>query len=229
MKKIISLFAAVAFATMALAAPAMATTDHSDHDGREISGKPVTVCHATSSARNPYVKLTNVPVVQFFGQNGHASHEGDIWAAFSYIKRTGADTWETVNVPSQGDTSLLAFDDCQKPKVDTPVAKPTPVFSDACGTKNDTFAVAPGEGYTVGDVTTDGLTKTIVVTLNEGFVWAGGSHDALTFSHTFTNEDCGLPDTGSKAQHNTIAGASALAFVALLGGGLMFTRRRRTN
>src|SRR6478609_4013572 len=151
MKKFIVVAAAVVTAMLGLAGPASAGEGH-DHP--EVSGKPVTVCHATASQSNPYVKLPNVPLVQFLGQNGHEEHEGDIWAAFSYIVRTGPEQgdYETVNVPAQGNQALLAFDNCQPPAEDTPVTKPEPVFNDLCGTENDVFSVAPGTGFTVSPV-----------------------------------------------------------------------------
>lgn len=223
MKKILMLIAAMAFGLFGLAAPASATNDNHP----EVSGKPVTVCHKTGSASNPYVKLDNVPLVQFIGPNGHAEHEGDIWAAFSYIVRTGPNEgdFETVNVPAQGDTALLAFDKCKQPIEDTPVTKPEVVFNDLCGTKNDTFSVAPGEGYTVGAVQHTSGVQRIVVTLAEGFKWSDQSTDPVTFERPeFTNVDCGLPETGA-AEYATLAGWLSLSGAVVLGSLLLIRRR----
>lgn len=215
-------------ALLALAGPASAGEGN---DGREVSGKPVTVCHATGSASNPYVKLENVQLVQFLNPvNGHVNHEGDIWAPFSYIVRTGPEQgdYETVNVAGQGDQSLLAFEDCKKPREDTPVTKPEPVFQDLCGTKNDTFSVAGGQGFTVGAVQIVGGIQRIVVTLAEGFKWADGTTAPLVFERNiFTNVPCDLPETGG-SEYASTAGYASLAGVAVVGG-LMLLRRRRVD
>ena len=222
---IVALLAAGAIALGAGAASA--TGNH----GPEVSGKPVTVCHATGSSSNPYVKLENVPLVQFLGNNGHADHSNDIWAAFSYVKRTGAETWETVNVPAQGDTSLLAFDKCKKPRVDTPVTQPEPVYNDLCGTSNDVFSVAPGEGYTVTGPVNEGANQVITVTLNEGYKWStgGDNYTPLRFvKPAFTNVDCDLPDTGAP-EMATMAGWTAVGGLVLLAVMAIFMHRRREN
>lgn len=227
MNKILALIAALAFSTVALAVPAQAT---GNHPKPEVSGKPVTVCHATGSSSNPYVKLDNVPLVQFLGQNGHADHEGDIWAAFSYVKRTGSDSWVTVNVPAQGDTSLLAFDKCTKPKVDKPVTRPEAVYQDLCGTKNDVFSVVDGEGYSVSGVVNEGSNQVITATLDDGFKWStgGDAYNPIRFVRpAFTNEDCDLPETGASAVYNTPGGLAALAGLLIVGSaGLILSRRK---
>lgn len=40
----------------------------------EINNGKITICHATSSAKNPYNEIT----ISINGLNGHAKHEGDI-------------------------------------------------------------------------------------------------------------------------------------------------------
>lgn len=230
MKKIAVLCAAVVFALMGLAAPASAT---GGHDHPEVSGKPVTVCHATGSQSNPYVKLDNVPLVQFLGQNGHYNHEGDIWAPFSYIERTGSDEgdYKTVNVPGQGDQSLLAFDKCQQPKEDTPVTRPEAVYNDECGIKDDTFSVAPGEGYTVSGIVNEGNNLVITATLLPGFKWSTGG-DAVNpirfVRNGFTNVPCGLPDTGDSETGTTAGYIAGLGALLIGGATLLFGRRRRS-
>lgn len=216
MKKFTILLAVLAASLISLAAPAQATGDHPSADN-----KKVTLCHATGSASNPFTKI-EISVNAFYNA-GHIDHEGDIWEAFSYVTNGG----DTVNVPARGDTALLAFDDCDQPDEDTPVTKPDAVFNDACGTEDDVFSVAPGEGYTVGAIQTDGVIQSITVTLNEGFVWTGGDTAPLRFERpAFTNVDCDIPNTGA-AEYATGMGAGALAGVAALGA-LMLLRRRAT-
>ena len=110
MKKLISAIAVIAIAMLSaltFASPASAAS------GPSAKNQKVDVCHATASETNPYVRV-NVSVASFYNA-GHLDHEQggrkDIYAAFSYATKGG----NVVNVPAQGDTSLLAFDDCQDP------------------------------------------------------------------------------------------------------------------
>ena len=219
MKKITLLFAALAISIVALAGPASATSNGQP----DADNKKVTLCHATGSETNPYTKIT-ISVMAFYNA-GHIDHAGDIWEAFSYTTKGG----DVVNVPAQGDTSLLAFDDCSKPKVDQQIAVPSPVFADECGTEHDVFSVAPGLGYTVHPVVKGGdLTQSITVTADEGFVFADGTKSVTFSKPAFTNIDCGLPQTGGPASFNTTGGIAALAGIVLIGGFLLTPRRRTT-
>jgi hypothetical protein len=216
MKKILMIVAALAAVMLGFAGPASANDDQPDADN-----KKVTLCHATSSDTNPYEKIT-VSVSAFYNA-GHIDHAGDIWEAFSYVTKGG----DTVNVPAQGDTSLLAFEDCEKPDEDTPVTKPDAVFADPCGTANDVFSVPAGQGYTVGAVQVNGAVQSITVTLDDGFVWADGTSAPLVFERpVFTDVDCDIPDTGAP-EFATGMGFGALAMV-LAVGGVMLLRRRQT-
>jgi hypothetical protein len=103
---------------LALAAPALATP------GGE---NPVTLCHATASASNPYVEITVDADSaggqnQLNGQNGHASHAGpifdpatnasgdnwgDVIPAYSYVVAAGPDagttiTYDGMNLSAEG-------------------------------------------------------------------------------------------------------------------------------
>lgn len=228
---LVALFIA-ALGAVALASPASAT------GGNQVEGKPVTVCHATGSAKNPYVKLTNVQLVQFFGQNGHAAHENDIWAPFDYYTREGhGDEWTLVHQAGQGDQSLLAFDDCQAPVTPEDVTV-TINTVDKCGIKNDavTAVANPVSGAVVNVNKTGDTTYVVSADANEGFRLVGlsgwnvtqeGLHATKTV--TLTDEDCDLPETGSEATYATGIGVAALAAVALLGMGLYNTRRRNAE
>lgn len=224
MNRIFATLGLLVVVSLGLVSPAQATGNHNP----EVSGKPVTLCHATGSSTNPYVRLENVPLVQFLGHNGHEEHSGDIWAAFSYVVRDSSDTWHTVNVPAQGDTSLLAFDKCKQPREDTPVAKPDATYNDLCGTKNDVFSVPDGEGYSVSQVVNEGSNQVITATLDEGFKWSDGSVNPVRYVRpAFTNEDCDLPETGSAAVYNTPAGLAAVAGIVTLGAITLISTRRR--
>lgn len=221
MKKLFAVIATAFIAVFLFTVPANATVGEG-HDNPSADNKKIEFCHATSSDSNPYVKIETS--VMTFYKAGHIDHEGDIWPAFSYTTVKG----DVVNVPAQGDTSLLAFDDCKKPKVDEKVAKPDVVFADECGTENDIFSVAPGRGYTVGAVAISGDSQTISATLDEGFSWNDGSKDVFVASRpVFTNIDCGLPNTGGSAAYAKGIGVAAL--VGMIGLGAFSLRRRASN
>lgn len=185
--------------------------------------KKVELCHATGSATNPYTKI-EVSVSAFYNA-GHIDHNNDIWNAFSYTTKDG----RVVNVPSRGNTALLAFADCVQPPADTPVTKPDVVYNDDCYTKDDVFSMAPGNGYTVGNIVlnNDG-TQSLTATLLDGFKWSDGSKTPYTITKPqFTNEDCDLPETGGKQ----VAGyVGVFALAALIGAGatFVFAGRRKS-
>jgi len=215
MKFIITLIA-LALSIVGLAGPASATGD--DHPSAD--NKKVTLCHATSSETNPYNKI-EVSVNAFYNA-GHIDHEGDIWEAFSYVTNGG----ETVNVPARGDTSLLAFEECERPRVNEQVTRPEVVFADPCGTENDVFSVAGGRGFLVGAVQTDGVIQSITVTLADGFDWNDGGREPVRFERpAFTDVDCDIPNTGA-AEYANGAGMAALAGIGLLGGLVLLRRRQ---
>lgn len=214
--------ALIAMMIALVAGPANATNDQPDADN-----KPVTFCHYAGSndhgGSGNYVKLTTN--VAAFYNAGHISHTNDIWEAFSYTTKGG----DVINVPAQGATSLLAFEDCQKPAELVKVAKPEDVFVDKCGTVNDVFSVAPGRGYTVGAIQTDGVIQSITVTLNEGFTWTDETTAPVRFEHpAFTNVDCNIPNTGA-AETGKTAGLIAIAGFVLIGTMTLFGSRRRSS
>lgn len=225
MKKIIALISAAFVAVMLLGAPASAT---GNHNGPEISGKDVTLCHYAGSNNNggsgKYTTIT-VDINGFL--SGHKGHTNDIWPEVKYIKRISSSKWETVTVPAQGDQSRLAFKNCKKPDDDEPIAKPEPVYNDLCGTENDVFSVAPGRGYTVSNIVNEGNNMVITVTLEEDFKWADGSTNALRFvKPPFTDADCDLPETGGEAQYNYMLGAAGIAILLAAAAALTLTRKR---
>lgn len=193
--------------------------------------KDVTLCHytgTTSNGKDRYNKITVPTKVWYKDHKGHAK---DIWEAFKY--RTEIDG-NIVSVSKQGNTDLLAFDNCKQPDTDEKITVPEGNYVDKCGTENDVdLAVKPGTGYTVGPLVKDGQKQSITVTTTDGYVFTDGT-DKATISHTFSNEsaeECDLPETGLAATYNTPAGYAALGLIGLLGTGLVIqtARRRRVS
>lgn len=216
MKKILALVAALFLGMLALAGPAAATGD-----GPSAENKKVEFCHATGSESNPYT--FNETSVMAFYNSGHIDHEGDIWEAFSYTDKKG----NVVNVPAQGDTSLLAFEDCQKPKVDEEIAVPAVNSVDKCEQADDTVTpVRDDTKYTtvVGPRVGDAVTVTF--TALDGFTFPNGEKVVKVTVNFPNNDDCDLPETGGEATYNTALGGAALAGVILLGGVMLLTRRK---
>ena len=220
MKKILALVAALFLGMLALAGPAAATGGD-----QPAENKKVTVCHATASDTNPYVKIT-VSVASFYNA-GHIDHEQggrkDIYESFTYTTKGG----ETVTYPGKGDQSLLAFENCQKPKVDEEIAVPAVNVVDKCEQENDkVLPVRDDSKYTtvVGDRVGDAVTVTF--TALDGFTFPNGEKVVKVTVNFPNNDDCDLPETGGAATYNTVLGGTALAGVILLGGVMLLTRRK---
>lgn len=216
----------VAVGALAFASPASANGGHDDTPSAD--NKKVEFCHYDGSNNNggsgKYSKI-EVSVSAFYNA-GHIDHTNDIWKAFSYTTKGG----DTVSVPARGDTSLLAFDKCQAPKI--PDAVTVTVKSvDKCGTKNDDVSavVNPRDGA-VFNVTHEGTRWTVDATANEGFVldldssWSAGEGGVFTKVITLSDEDCGLPETGS-ATNNVAGGIAVLALIGV-GATVLLVRRR---
>lgn len=225
MKKFIAMLVALAIAfiaSFALASPAAADRDVPSPD----NNKKVELCHYDGSNENggsgKYSYL-NISVNAFYVA-GHIDHLNDIYEGFTWTDNKGVThTVEGRNTDKLG----LLLTKCEVPVEDEKVAKPEATYNDACGTKDDVFSVAPGKGYTVGNVVlnNDG-TQSITATLLDGFVWTDGSDAPVVITKPgFTNEPCDLPETGS-ATTNVIGGIVVLGLLA--AGGLFLYRRRNT-
>lgn len=223
MSKIFAGAVAIFFAIMALSSPATADTDP------PADNKKVTLCHATSSATNPYNKI-EVSVAAFYNA-GHIDHSNDIWEAFSYTTKGG----DVVNVPSQGDTSLLAFEECERPDVDNQIAVPAVSSVDECGTSNDSVTpVRDDTKYTTNVGPRVGDSITVTFTALDGFVFqpgSGVSNDGKTATVTVNfpnNDDCDLPATGGDTGTNVLMGVGALILLGIVGA-FTFLAGRRTS
>lgn len=236
LKKFIAGMIALLFALAAFAGPASATGGGGK---AEVKGKDITICHS-GSGKN-YTKITidiNGWLGSGNGNSGHKSHDDDIWEAFTYYERTGPDTYKTVNVPAQGDTSLLAFEDCKAPKQPEKVTVAVNIL-DKCATKDDSVT-ATISNPAVGNVQVDRKTPTtweVVAVLNNktDFVFdldntwnVNPDGSRATKVVTLTDEDCDLPETGGAAEYSVNIGIAAVVGVLLLVGAFYLLRRKKS-
>jgi hypothetical protein len=194
--------------------------------------KKIPFCHATDSETNPYVRIETS--VNAFLNAGHLHHQDgrDIYPAFTIVKKK-----LTIDVPAQGDQSLLQYEDCELPgtAVDIPAepdavelempAKPEP--HDVCGVVDDRIlppAAIEGVEWTISPVVDGSATATASV--KPGFTFPNGK-TSESWSYTFDDEPCAEPTsadtpaagpTGSGGEGSTpaVAGA-ALASTGFAG------------
>lgn len=133
--------------------------------------KKVTYCHATSSATNPYERITTS--VNAFLKSGHIDHDGDIFPAFTYVKNG-----TTHDIAAQGDQSLLAFEDCAK---EIPVGD-APSFSDTCGADNEQLTVPADTTKVDWSSTEANGIITVTATAKAGHVFEPGSKTSWEFA-----------------------------------------------
>lgn len=226
MKKIIATLLALAvifMASFAMASPASA-------GGHNYDGKKQTICHFTSeNASHQYNKIeVDVNSILNGGPSGHTTHDNgaDIIPPFDYYYNDDDGEVQVGHFAGQGDQTLLAFPNCERPVVDEELVVPSANYADPCGTKNDVFTVADGRGYSVGPVVqnNDG-TQSITVTADDGFTFPNAQDSVTITKPGFTNVDCDLPQTG-EATNNVVGGVIVLALLVALG---VFLLRRRNN
>lgn len=237
MNKLTALLAAVFLAATAaivgLAGPASATNDKT-----QITGKAQGICHATGQD-DKYVSMPDLPVdaVISVDRNGnilddqskHSGHQDgrDIIPAFDFYYNDADGEQQVGHFPGQGDTTLLAFPNCERPAEKVLIDRPEPTFADPCGVKHDVFSVPAGANYSVGNVVTGASDQSITVTAADGFLFkpAPGTETVTFTKPLFTNVDCDLPETGVGATFNTTGGYMALGALAL-GGVFLVTGGR---
>ncbi len=86
----------------------------------EETPEKIEFCHATGSETNPYERIETS--VNAFLNAGHRDHQnkGDIYPAFTFEKKG-----VTIEVPAQGDQSLLQYEDCAKPTATRRLPRPS--------------------------------------------------------------------------------------------------------
>lgn len=188
--------------------------------------KDVTLCHYKNGVGSRIMVTAKV------WYNMYKNNSADIWEAFSYKNVDG----DLINVPSQGDTTLLQYPTCKAPVHDTKIT-PTVSVVDKCETVNDavTFPSNP-TGYT-GTVSKNGLNYTATASVVTGYIFDRAATQALgwavnstntqaTKSFTLTDVSCDLPNTGGKAEFNyPLAGLALLGIIGMIG--VFFATRKR--
>ncbi|MGX5695174.1 hypothetical protein ACWKWP_03150 [Agromyces soli] len=151
------------------------------------TAKKLTICHATESdVKNPYVRIT---IARSAVVHAHLKHQWgeDIIPAFSYKGK---------DYPAQGDTSLLEYEDCVKPKAPEQIAIPAaPESQDKCGIAEDRI-VTPADTdilkWTVTPVVGGKATAKVTI-VAKGYVFSDGKTTFTEYTfpeYTFTNEPC---------------------------------------
>jgi hypothetical protein len=187
------------------------TAGRPDRDGDEHH--PVTICHATGSRSNPYVKITvdDDAIVH----EGHGSHEGPI---FSPSLPKGADWGDVIPPFDFGPDAKFAglnHNAQGKALLETGCDMPgdEPGKPDNPGTKPDGHGAKPDNpGSKKPGATEKGATTTTVAVKG-----------ATAESPSTSTPSGGLPITGARS---TVLAGIALLLVAA-GAGVMILRRRQ--
>jgi len=126
----------VAFASIAAAAS-------SQEPGIPVvrdSGPNITICHATSSDKNPYVQI-QVDADSIVKENGHDSHPEDIIPPFDYIDHGVTKHYPGKNWPAKTDIWLHG---CEIPAPPTPELKPVQLTVKCVDDNGGTFTAVFG-------------------------------------------------------------------------------------
>lgn len=155
------------------------------------AAEKVTFCHSTGSESNPWVELTT-SVNAFYVGHVLKQHTSDIYPAVSFVKKG-----QTINVPAQGDQSLLA-NNCgaeePPPPADTVIAVDIEFVDPACANNNTASYSVTGDDTDVtvaaSAAPAPGATITVTATAKDGFVFEG-DQSTYSESHPFTAaQDC---------------------------------------
>lgn len=192
---------------------------------------PVTLCHATAAATNPYVVIT-VDAASAGGQaqlEGHAGHTGpifdpetnvsgdnwgDIIPAYSYVVANGPDAGTTVDYPGMNLTEeglAILANGCKLPGSTPtpvpPVINPAASLTAKCVGETDVTATATLDNTASTDGTEEGGTAQFIITVNGSQV---GDVYNVAAGETATVDVTGLA-TGDKIEVLDGRDSSALA------------------
>jgi hypothetical protein len=185
----------------------------------------ITICHRTNSVTNPYTSDTvsyDAATGAMGNDNGngdHTTHTGGVFdSSVTYPTPHNGDQWGDIIPPIPGVYAgynwsaagqAIFANGCNIPsQAVTPAAV---TFNDVCGTANDTYNVPTTTGVnysaTAGTHTNASGTVTVTATANTGYTINGTS----SWSHSFTNEACPIPDihvTPAAVTFNDVCGAA---------------------
>ena len=203
----------------------------------EPETKDVTLCHyirTNAAGKDIYKKET---VSQKVWNAEHRTHGKNIWEGFvrTYFENDnrGNPVKKTESVDKQGDTNRLNFEGCVVPE-DEALTHVTVTPTDVCGSVDDDVKADAATGAEIVSLTKNWPNWSVVAKAGDGFTFDASkmqgwniNGDTATISGKWTGENCDLPETGGEAQFNTAIGVAAI--VGLIGVGVYFIARRRTN
>jgi hypothetical protein len=150
--------------------------------GSANAATKVTFCHSTGSEQNPWVELTT-SVNAFYVGHVLKQHTSDIYPAVSFQKGG-----QTINVPAQGDLSVLE-NDCGAPAEpgDLEIAVDIEFTDPSCTNNNTASYVVTGDNEDVvveeSAAPAPGASITVTATPKEGFFFDGAEN--YSEMHTF--------------------------------------------
>jgi hypothetical protein len=186
----------------------------------------VTFCHSTGSDSNPWVELTT-SVNAFYVGHVLKQHTSDVYPAISFEKKG-----QTINVPAQGDQSLLE-NNCgaeePPPPGDTIIAVDIEFTDPSCENNNTASFDVTGDTDDVivesSAAAAPGTTITVTATAKQGNVFEGGD-PTYSEEHTFSAaEDCTVvtppvvspPKVNPPKQHHTTTVTPTVVHAGLAG------------
>jgi uncharacterized repeat protein (TIGR01451 family) len=110
----------------------------------------VTICHATSSDKNPYVQL-DVPIKQIFDANGHDTHPDDIIPPFDYVEGGDTKQYPGKNWEAEG---IAIWENGCEPTTTTTTTPTTPTTETTSTTTPTTSTTTPTTSTTTPTTST---------------------------------------------------------------------------
>jgi len=170
----------------------------------------VTICHATNSQKNPYVKITvnssSIEEQNHVTPNGHGTHEGGVWS-----KGTAAHSWGDIipafESPEGTKCAGMNWNDAGQA-----------IYNKGCSMVAATDTTAPGNGTTTPADDTKESTKDADATETETAESADLGQGSATPANDSATAAAELPHTGPVA-------SAALMGSALSGATYLATRK----